>query len=139
MPPVTHSPSVTSSLPLYSARAIRAFSMLFSAIAGGVLVAQNLKDVGQPEAARKALWGSISYTVAITWLMTYVPTTASSSVFPIVAGYVGAMGVEAYAKKFIANRDEFPPKSIVKPLMICLVVTVPLVALLVYGLSRPTA
>ena len=139
MQPATQSPSLAASLPLYSARASRAFSMLFSAIAGGLMTAQNLKDVGQPEAARKALWGSIGYTVAMTWLMTYVPTSSTSGVFPIVVGYVGAMGLEAYAKKFIENRNEFPAKSIVKPLLICLAVAVPLVALLFYSLLHPSA
>ena len=139
MQPGNQSPSFAASLPLYSARAIRAFSMLFSAIAGGVMTAQNLKDIGQPEAARKALWGSIGYTLAMTWLLTYVPINSGSGVFPIVAGYVGAMGLEAYSKKFIENRNELPAKSIVKPLVICLVITVPIVVLLIYGLSQPTA
>ncbi|MGY3089453.1 hypothetical protein ACVWYF_002501 [Hymenobacter sp. UYAg731] len=133
------SPGFAASLPLYSARAVRAFSMLFSAIAGGVMTAQNLKDVGQPEAARKALWGGIGYTVAMTWLMTYVPTSSTSSVFPIVVGYLGSMGLEAYAKKFIANRDELPAKSIVKPLLICLAITVPILALIFYSLTHPAA
>ena len=114
--------------------------MLFSAITGGVLMAQNLKDVGQPEAARKALWGSIAYTVAMTWLLTYVPSTSSSAVFPIVVGYVGAMGLEAYSKPFIENRADFPAKSIVKPLLICLAIFVPLITLLIYALvSQPVA
>ena len=113
--------------------------MLFSAIAGGMLTAQNLKDVDQPEAARKALWGSIGYTLAMTWLLTYVPTSSTSGVFPVVLGYVGSMGLEMYAKKFIENRDGFPAKSIVKPLLICLVITVPLIALLFYSLSQPAA
>ncbi|MDB5271101.1 MAG: hypothetical protein JWP58_4141 [Hymenobacter sp.] len=126
------SPSFAASLPLYSARAIRAFSMLFSAIAGGVMTAQNLKDVGQPEAARKALWGSIGYTVAMVWLMTYVPIGSTSGVFPIVVGYLGAMGLEMYAKKFIASRDELPAKSIVKPLVICLCIFVPIIAGFIY-------
>ena len=103
------------------------------------MTAQNLKDVGQPEAARKALWGSIGYTVAMTWLMTYVPTSSTIGVFPIVVGYVGAMGLEAYAKKFIANRDEFPAKSIAKPLIICLAITVPILALVFYSLTHPAA
>ena len=112
--------------------------MLFSAIAGGVMTAQNLKDVGQPEAARKAFWGSVGYTAAMTWLMTYVPISSTSGVFPIVVGYVGAMGLEAYAKKFMENRNEFPAKSIVKPLLICLAITAPLIAALFYSLSHPT-
>lgn len=139
MAPENQSPSVASSLPLYSARAVRAFSMLFSAIAGGVMTAQNLKDIGQPEAARKALWGSIGYTVAITWLLTYVPIGSTSGVFPIVVGYVGAMGLEAYSKNFLVSRDEFPAKSIVKPLLICLAITVPIIALVIYGLTNPQA
>lgn len=132
------SPRYAAHLSLYSARAIRAFSMLFSAIAGGVMTAQNLKDVGQPEAARKAFWGSVGYTAAMTWLMTYVPISSTSGVFPIVVGYVGAMGLEAYAKKFMENRNEFPAKSIVKPLLICLAITAPLIAALFYSLSHPT-
>ena len=99
------------------------------------MMAQNLRDVGQPEAARKALWGSVVYTVASTWLLTYVPTRSSSSIFPIVAGYIGSMALEAYAKKFIGNRDEFLAKGIVKPLLICLAIFVPIVALAIYGLT----
>lgn len=139
MAPENQSQSVASSLPLYSARAVRAFSMLFSAIAGGVMTAQNLKDIGQPEAARKALWGSIGYTVAMTWLLTYVPIGSTSGVFPIVVGYVGAMGLEAYSKNFLVSRDEFPAKSIVKPLLICLAITVPIIALVIYGLTNTQA
>ena len=139
MQPENLSSSFVAGLSLYSARAIRAFSMLFSAIAGGVMTAQNLRAIGQPEAARKALWSSIGYTVAMTWLMTYVPATSSSSVFPIVVGYVGAMGLEFYSKKFIENRDAFPAKSIVKPLLICLAIAVPLLALIFYSLSHPEA
>ena len=136
MAPENQSRSVASSLPLYSVRAVRAFSMLFSAIAGGVMTAQNLKYIGQPEAARKALWGSIGYTAAMTWLLTYVPIGSTSGVFPIVVGYVGAMGLEAYSKNFLVSRDEFSAKSIVKPLLICLAITVPIIALVIYGLTN---
>jgi hypothetical protein len=135
MPFETQAPTLAPSLKLYSARAIRAFSMPFSAIVGGILTAQNLKDVGQPEAARKALWASIAYTVAMAWLLTYVPINSTSGVFPIVLGYVGAMGLEIYAKKFIEHRDRFPAKSIVKPLVVCLCIFAPLVAGLIYLLS----
>ena len=135
----TQSSGFAADLPLYSVRAVRAFSMLFSAIAGGVMMAQNLKDVGQPEAARKVLWGSIGYTVAMTWLMSYVPGTSSSSIFPVVIGYLGAMGIEAYSKPFIENRSDFPAKSIVKPLVICLAITLPILALVFYSLTHPAA
>lgn len=108
--------------------------MLFSAVAGGVLMAYNLKAVGQPGAARKALWASIVYTVAIAWLLTYVPIGSTNGIFPIVLGYLGAMGLEMYAKPFIKQRDEFPAKGIAKPLVICLAIFIPLIALIIYSL-----
>ncbi|MDO7846047.1 hypothetical protein Q5H92_06755 [Hymenobacter sp. M29] len=119
-------------VPLYSAQAIRGFSMLFSAIVGGLLMAQNLRDVGQPEAARKALWGSIGYTLLLLWLTSYLPNRVGGMWLPLVIGYAGAMGLEAYFKKFVLNWGDFPIKSIRKPLLICLAVTLPLVAALVY-------
>ena len=139
MQPENPALSFALSRPLYSARAIRAFSMLFTAIAGGAMMAQNLKDAGQPEAARKALWAGIGYTVAMTWLLTYVPTSSTSGIFPVVIGYLGSMGLEMYAKRFIENRDGFPAKRIVKPLLICLVITLPIVALMIYGMVQPAA
>ena len=60
-------------------------------------------------------------------------------IVPVVAGYIGSMGLEAYAKKFIENRDEFPAKGIMKPLLICLAITVPIIAVIIYGLSNPEA
>ncbi|MBF9141197.1 hypothetical protein [Hymenobacter properus] len=119
-------------VPLYSARAIRGFSMLFSAIAGGFLTAQNLRDVGQSEAARKALWGSIGYTLLLLWLTSYLPNRVGGTWLPLVIGYAGAMGLEAYSKKFVPNWIDFPTKSIKKPLLICLAITLPLIAAIVY-------
>lgn len=96
------------------------------------MTAQNLRDVGQPEAARKALWGSIGYTVVVLWLASYLSDRVSGTWLPLVVGYAGAMGLEAYFKKFVENPADFPAKSIRKPLLICLAVTLPLVVLMVY-------
>jgi hypothetical protein len=106
--------------------------MLFSAIAGGFLMAQNPRDVDQPEAARKALWGKIGYTLLLLWLTSYLPTRGSGIWLPLVVGYAGALGLEAYFKKFVPNRTDFPVKSIKKPLLICLAITLPLIAVVVY-------
>jgi hypothetical protein len=127
----------TPALKLYSGRAIRAFSMLFTAIVGGVMTARNLKDIGQPKAARKALWGSIVYAVAMIWLQTYLHITSGGPVFPFVVGYAGAMGLEAYSKQFTEKQAEFPAKSIWKPLLICLVITSPLLVFVIYRLIHP--
>ena len=119
--------------PLYSSRAIRGFSIVFSAVAGGFLLWQNLKDLGRPDAARKALWGSIAYTVAITALLSLLPDRPSGgNSIGLVVGLAGGMGLAAYYEKIVANKDDFPAKSVGKPLLICLLIFVPLIASLIY-------
>ena len=123
-----------SGVPLYSAQAVRGFSILFSTIAGGALMAQNLREVGQPGAARTALWSSIGYTVGVLWLTSFLPDRVSGVWLPLLVGYAGALGLEAYFKKFVENRNGHPAKNIRKPLLICLAITLPLMALVVYSL-----
>lgn len=119
--------------PLYSVAVIRFFSMFFSTIAGGALMAQNLRAVGQPAAARTALWVSIGYTVVTIWLMSYLPVAVSG--LPLLAGYAGAYKLESYFGTFVPNREAFPARAMGKPLVICLLICVPIVALTVYGMS----
>lgn len=84
------SPSIPSApLPLYSTKAIRGFSVFFSAVAGGVLLAQNLKDLGRPAAALTALWGSIGYTVLAAVLVSYLPAQSGGGSFGIGVGLLG--------------------------------------------------
>lgn len=134
-PPPPAIPAATP--PLYSIRAIQVFSVFFSAIAGGALMAQNLRDVGQPRAARVALWSSIGGTLGLLWLTSYLPDSVGSGTWmPLALGLAGAAGLEAYFRKFVANRDDFPAKSIRKALVICLLITVPLVAFVIYTLLQ---
>lgn len=134
MLPIDHiAPNPT---PLYSKRAIRGFSMLFSAIAGGAMMAQNLRDVGQASAARMALWGSVGYTVLLLWLTSYLPDRlGGGTALPIIIGYAGALGLESYFSRFAPNRDDYPAKSIRKPLLICLAITIPFIILIIYLLQ----
>ena len=126
-------------LPLYSKRAILIFSALFSTIAGGAMMAQNLRDIDQPAAARTALWGSIGYTLLLLWATSILPGKGGGTFLPFLIGYAGSWGLEAYFSKFLANRDSFPVKSIRKPLLICLVIFTPIVALVLYAVAyQPT-
>lgn len=75
--------------PLYSTKVIRGFFVFFSAVAGGVLLAQNLKDLGRPAAARTALWGSIGYTVLAAVLVSYLPARSGGGSFGIGVGRLG--------------------------------------------------
>ncbi|HEX8657470.1 MAG TPA: hypothetical protein VF690_08055 [Hymenobacter sp.] len=133
----THFSSAPSaSVPLYSARAVRLFSIFFSPIAGGALMAQNLREVGQPAAARKALWGSVAYLALLLWLMSYLPDSMGHSWLAVVVGYAGSAGLEWYFGQFVKNRNNFPAKSIRTPLVICLLIFVPLTILMVYSAIR---
>ena len=124
-----------AAVPLYSVLAVQMFSALFSAVAGGFLMAQNLKDVGQPGAARKALGGSVAYTLALMGGLALLPDSVRvGSWVPVVAGLAGAGGLNAYAARFITDRSRHPAKKTGKPLLICLAVFVPLIALLIYAL-----
>lgn len=132
LPPDDLSPNLTPGPPLYSKRAVLGFSVLFTAIAGGLMMAQNLRDEGQPAAARTALWGSVGYTVLLLWLTSFLPDKVGGTWLPLLVGYVGAMGLENYAGRFLSNRDSHPAKSIRNPLLICLVIFIPLIAAFIY-------
>ncbi len=128
--------AATGPPPLYSETAVRGFSMFFSTVAGGFLMAQNLRDVGETGAARKALWGSIAYTALLVGVAMLLPDRFSGqSWVGVVTGLAGAAGLEAYFKRFVSNRNGFPKKSIGKPLFICLAVFIPVVALVLYSLQ----
>lgn len=102
-------------------------------------MARNLKDMGQPAAARTALWGSIGYTVLVLVAASFLPGSRGGSVIGVITGIVGALGLEAYAKKFIEHRDSYPAKSIAKPLLVCILIFVPLVILVIYSIMSVTA
>lgn len=132
----TELPVATTFPPLYSDRAIRVFSVLFSPIAGGALLAQNFKAIGQPDAARKALWGSIAYIVLLMVAAAFLPEKISSSPgLSIGAGIGGGYALIAYADKIVGPRSAYPTRKVGKPLLICLLLFIPLIALLVYASS----
>ena len=126
--------ALTAPRPLYSPKAIYGFSVVFSAVAGGVLLAQNLKDLGRPAAARTALWGSIAYTGLAMVLVSFLPERAGGSAIGLGIGLVGGYGLRAYFARQVPDHNAFPAKGIGKPLLICLLVFVPILVLTLYPL-----
>jgi hypothetical protein len=130
----TEHPHVPANPTLYSDRAIRGFSIIFSAVAGGVLLAQNFRDIGRPDAARKALWGSIGSMALVLLIMSFLPDEMSSIPgLGIGIGFAGSYVLLAYADKIMGDRSAYPAKKIGKPLLICLLIFTPLIALMVYA------
>ena len=104
------------------------------------MMAQNLRDIDQPVAARTVLWSSIGYTLLLLWLASFLPDTVRGASLPFLIGYVGSWGLEAYFSKFLVTRDNFLVKGIRKPLLICLAIFTPIVALMLYALvNQPAA
>ena len=126
--------TTTAPLPLYSTKAIQGFSVLFSAVAGGALLAQNLRDLGRPAAAGTALGGGIAYTALTLALVLLVPKGARGSSLGLVMGLLGGLGLNAYFARQVPDRNAFPAKSIRKPLLICLLVFLPVLLLMLYRL-----
>ena len=119
---------------LYSQRSVRLFSLLFSAVAGGVLTARKLRAVGRPEEARKALWSSVAYTLLLLTLLYFVPDPSAYGAYAAGIGLAGGYGLNSYADKFILNKRTFPARSVWRPLLVCLLVFAPLLGLLIYAL-----
>ena len=117
---------------IYSGTAIRAFSVIFTSIFGGVLLMQNLKDIGKKKEANYVLLGSMLYTAA-SIIITNIPAkpiTALTLICNITGGYILS---EYYYKKYFPNYNLYEKKKIWKPLIISILITIPFIFALVYS------
>ena len=118
--------------PLYSKTAVRLFSFFFSSIFGGVLLMQNLKDLKKPNEARTAIFAAIGITLAAIVLPSLLPASGNSLSIPINLAGAYILSDVIY-KKYIPDGENYPTKSIRKPLIIGLAIFVPLTILAIYG------
>jgi hypothetical protein len=119
---------------IYSHKAIWGFSVFFSSIFGGVLLMQNLRDIGKKKEANVVLSASVVYTI-ITFIIVNIPEKSISSLtmaFNFVGGYVLS---EYFFKNYIPEAELYPRKKIWKPLIISVIITLPLILALVYTLN----
>ena len=109
---------------IYSPRVVLVFSILFTALTGGVLTFYSLRAAGQPVAARRALWAGFGYVVALVALVILVPAVSRAGTgLSVGLGYAGGYILnELFLKKYLPNEANYPRKGWVKPLIICLVV-----------------
>ncbi|UYZ60767.1 hypothetical protein [Hymenobacter latericus] len=135
--PLASSTTTAAAPALYSAKAIRVFSALFSAVAGGLMMAHNFRQVGRPDAARKALWGSLAYTALVLLLATLLPENfPDGGSIGIVTGLSGGMALTNYFRRLVPDAANYPSKSVLKPLLICLLIFIPILLLVVLPALR---
>jgi hypothetical protein len=123
---------------IYTKGAIWGFSIFFSPIFGGVLLMQNLKDLGLKKEAHFILHLSIIYTLVTIFLTTYF--LAPNGMATIVINIIGALVLTQYFfPKYIPNELEYKHKTIWKPLIISLIITLPFIIAMIinakYGAS----
>lgn len=106
---------------IYSKRAIWGFSVFFSSIFGGILLMQNLKDIGKRKQANIVLIVSILLT-ALTVVIVVVSGIKDRSVGFICNIVSAAILTELFFKKYIPDEIEYDKKKIWKPLIIGLVI-----------------
>jgi hypothetical protein len=118
---------------IYSSRAIWGFSIIFSSIFGGVLLMQNLKDTGRKKEGNLILLYSIIFTILTIYIVNLPEKPISNGAF--LCNMVGG-GILSYyfQKKYFPNEESYEKKTIWKPLIISIVITIPFVWALIYSM-----
>ena len=120
---------------IYSKKAIWGFSFVFSAVFGGVLLMQNLKDIGKKKEAYMMLFLSIIFT-AVTIFIVNIPEKPNSS-FTYICNAIGGYILSNYFfNKYIPDEDQYKNKKIWKPLIISIIITIPIVMGMIYSLQH---
>ena len=106
---------------IYSKRVIYVFSIFFSSIFGGILLMQNLKDIGKKKEANVVLLVSILLTVS-TIIIANIIKGRSIALICNIGG--AAVLSEYFYKKYFPDEIDYEKKKIWKPLIIGIVVSV---------------
>ena len=118
---------------IYSKKAIWGFSIFFTSIFGGVLLMQNLKDIGKKREANIILGLSIIFT-AISIFIVNIPDKPQTPLTYLCNMAGGAILTEYFFKKYFPNDNIYEKKKIWKPLIISIIITLPFVLALIYSM-----
>jgi hypothetical protein len=113
----------------YSHRAIWGFSVVFTVIFGAVLFSSNLKGKGN---ARWIVLGfGIIYTGVAIFLLSLVPRNTGLTIG--VNGAGAWIMTQFFWNKYLGEDTKYRAKSILKPLIISIVVSIPFILAAIYG------
>jgi hypothetical protein len=107
---------------LYSRQVINIFSILFSVMFGGILLAINLKSVNNKKAILPVLIYSILYTGIIIYILNLIP--GSKSGLSLIFNLVGAIVLyNFFWGKYIGKDFKYRTKQIWIPLIIGILIS----------------
>lgn len=116
---------------IYSKKAIYGFSVFFSSIFGGILLMQNLKDIGKRKEAKEVLIVSIVITILTILISNSINAKSSGALLCNIIG--GLLFSEFYFHKYLPKHEGYEKKKIWKPLVISIVITIPLLLAAIYS------
>lgn len=118
---------------IYSKWAIWGFSIFFSTIFGGILLVLNLRAVGLKKAANTVLLFSILYFLASGVIVGFLGMTGTYT--PLFLNIVGAAILTGYFFNKYFPEDDYYPKSIGKPLILSIVISIGFFLIVYYGMK----
>jgi hypothetical protein len=116
---------------LHSKRVIMVFSGLFSAIFGAVLLMYNMKQTDNKKGQIQVLIFGILYTILTLTIITLLDIRGNIALIFNIAG--GGILTEYFWNKFIGKEFKHRKRSWVKPAIISVIITIPLILAAIYG------
>ena len=117
---------------IYSKSAVFGFSLLFTPIFGGILLVQNLKDIGEQKKANIVLVVSILMAISTFVIMTIFEIDNRAVSFGL-NGACAAVLSEYFYKKSFPDEADYQKKKIWKPLVIAMVIFIAVLLLIFFA------
>jgi hypothetical protein len=122
---------------LYSIRSIQLFSVLFSVLAGGILMAINFNRTTYKSEALKVLGFSVIYTVSAMLIFTLMGT--QSPILSVILNLIGAFLIdELFWKRVFGREFKFSKQQIWTALLVAFILISPLIWYLIETGAFPT-
>ena len=116
---------------LYSKRGIMVFSGLFSAIFGAVLLMYNMQKTDNKKGKVQVLIFGILYTIATLTVINLLNIRGNSALIFNIIG--GSLLTEYFWNKFIGKELKHRKRSWIKPAIISVLITIPIILAAIYA------
>lgn len=111
---------------LYSIRSIQIFSVLFSVLAGGILMAINFNRTSKKQEALKVIGFSLVYTISAMLIFSLLGT--QSPILSIVLNLLGAFLIdELFWKRVLGREFRFDKQQVWSALIVALIIISPVI------------